>query len=601
MLSFDKPVSDAVASDLNQSKRAQMLRQQAIASGPQGIIASTARGVAGAIPQFMDPINIGSSFIPGVGDARMAAILGQGALAAERFGALRLADGLLNQAARTEATGAVLDATRAGRLVQGSSQGIVGQAALEPLNYGLDQDEHNDWSMGQALGNIAFGGLLGGGLHALIPRARLDAETEPTIQSLMQPLDETQLSNPTTARLEQVSPDTRGSVLNDAVAAVNGDRPNNAESLLQLNEAQNLRDELGRWVQQNDRIQSDQDALLSRAARDDASAQDRAQSQTQAQSVLQQQLDTLRSQHASVSAEAQAARDRWSRGLEDTTPDRIDAIHAEMERAGLPAARRQQLSDELRMLTEGGPTDGHTLEQARTQAQVTGLERQQSRIQKQIARLEKRLNGEPPEAADLTESPAFRAAAARIQSRQDVLHALTHRSLARFARRVGSGASDTDLRTMATRILSGDGSEEAMTQAIRDIQGNRNAPSAYSNPVNDAYVNALRQTADAQGDAANGILRNLSDDDTPEIASARQATDIQTEGAPEVSSPSGSSEDLAQAQAALADVDARITQDLGDEAKAELKEIARERERDEGTAKAFAAAASCMIGRMNNG
>ncbi|MFT8365846.1 MAG: hypothetical protein ABF812_08645 [Gluconobacter cerinus] len=598
VLSFKAGVADSVAADLNGAKRRQMLRQDAIDSGPQGVLASVARGAAGMIPQFMDPINLGASFVPGLGDARMASLLAEGAYTAERFGAGRLADGLLGQAARTEATGATLQATRAGRLLQGASQGAMGQAALEPLNYAFDRDEHNDWSMGQALGDIAFGGVLGGGLHMLAPHARLEDEPEATVQSLNRPPDETQMANPMTARMEAASPDTRGQVTNDAIAALNDDRPNNAESLLQLNEARNLHEELTGWVQQNDRIQSDQDTLLSRTAREDERGKTKAETETARQADLQVQLSRLRDQHQAVTQEAQGLRDNWSRLFEDTTSDRLDAIQAELEQPSLPAARRQDLEAERQMLTDGGTsTADRELEQARTQSQIQGLDQQTKRLQQQINRLQRRV-ADPSDAPDAMAHSAFKAAASRIQSRQDVLHALTHRSLARYARRVQSGMSAPELRDLAGRVLASDNPDEAITGAISDIRSARGPVANHADQVNQAYVDALRRMSDVQGDAANSILRRVQGDDTPEIASARRAAELQTENAPEATSSSVSDE-IAQAEAALSDLDAQISAiSETDGLKNELADISNERQRAEGTAKAYEAATGCMLRNM---
>lgn len=596
-LKFDAPVSSAVAADLNLSKQHQILRQDAIDSGPQNIAASVVRAGAGMLPQFLDPINLGASFVPGLGDARMAAALADGAQMAERYGAGRLADGLLGQAARTEATGATLAATRGGRFLQGASQGIMGQAALEPLNYAFDRDEHNDWSMGQALGNIAFGGALGGGLHMLIPHARLEAEPAVTPESLSQPPSEEQLATPMTARMEAASPDTRGQVMGDAIAAVNEDRPNNSESLLQLNEAQNLRDEVSGWIQQNERVQNEQDTLLNKAAREDARAQAQAETSAARQETVRQQLAALREQHAVAAQETQNLRDALSRNYGDTTPDRVEAIHEELERPGLTTARRQQLEHELQMVTEGGGSAAdRILEQARTQAQIRGMDRRTSALTRQIARLEKRQAAAEHITPDVTATRAFKEAASRIQSRQEVLHALTHRSLARYARRVQSGIADAGLHGLAARILSSENPDEEITSALGQINGQRGQRGVYTDTVNQAYRDALQRMAGAQTDAANDLARSMQREDSPEIASARQASGLQTENAPDAAGPV--SEEMAQAEAALSEVDAQIERLTDDARKKELSDISNERQRAEGTAKAYEAATGCMLRNM---
>lgn len=597
VLSFKSNISDAVASDLNGEKRRQMLREDAISGGPQGVAASVARGAAGMIPQFMDPLNLGVSFVPGLGDARIASLLGEGAVAATRMGAEGIAGALTRQVARTEATGALLGASSPGRLLQGASQGVMGQAALEPLNYAFAREDHNDWSMGQALGDIAFGGVLGGGLHMLASHARLENEPEATTRSLNQPPDEAQMANPMTTRMEAASPDTRGQVINDALAALNEDRPNNAESLLQLNEARNLHEELTGWVQQHERVQSDQDTLLSRAAREDERGRVKSETETARQADLQKQLSQLREQHQSASQEAQGLRDNWSRLFEDTTSDRLDAIQAELEQPALPSSRRQKLEAEHRMLAEGGSLlADRGLEQARTQAQIRGLDQQGKRLQQQINRLERRV-AEPSEAPDAMAQSAFRSAAARIQSRQEVLHALTHRSLARYARRVQSGMSAPELQELAGRVLASDNPDEAITGTINDIRNARGVVADHADHVNQAYVDALRRMSDIQGDAASSILRHIQGGDTPEIASARQATTLHTENAPEATTGSISDE-IAQAEAALANVDASLDQVMDNAGKEELAAIADERQRAEGTAKAYEAATGCMLRNM---
>jgi len=283
--------------------------------------------------------------------------------------------------------------------------------------------------------------------------------------------------------------------------------------------------------------------------------------------------------------------------FEDTTSDRLDAIQAEIEQAALPASRRQDLEAERQMLTEGATSTGdRELEQARTQAQITGLDQQAKRLQSQISRLERRVS-DPSVAPDAMAQSAFKAAASRIQSRQDVLHALTHRSLARYASRVQSGISATGLREMAGRVLTSDNPDEAISGAISDIRSARGPVANHADQVNQAYVDALRQMADVRGDAANNILRNVQGGDSPEIASARQAAWLQTENAPDVSAGSVTDE-LAQAEAALADVDGMLGRATDDASKETLADIAEERKRAEGTAKAYEAATGCMLRNM---
>lgn len=160
-LSFDKPVSDTVASELNAERRARILRQQTITSGPSGMLSGLADFTAGQIPQFLDPINVAASFVPGLGSASISARIGEAAGLAADAGL----DGLSSMAAKVASAnadlGAQLGQTRAGGALMGASQGAAGQAMLEPMNYALDNGEHEDWSMSHALLDLAFGSALG--------------------------------------------------------------------------------------------------------------------------------------------------------------------------------------------------------------------------------------------------------------------------------------------------------------------------------------------------------------------------------------------------------------------------------------------------------
>ena len=92
------------------------------------------------LSQALDPINAASAFIPVVGEARYASWLAD-------------AGGVVGRTA-----------LRAG---VGAAQGAVGQAAIEPLRLGLAAGEQSDYTATDSLLNIAYGGLLGGGLHSV--------------------------------------------------------------------------------------------------------------------------------------------------------------------------------------------------------------------------------------------------------------------------------------------------------------------------------------------------------------------------------------------------------------------------------------------------
>lgn len=116
--------------------REQAARQQVMARANGG---SFGTQVAASISaSLLDPLNIASAFVPVVGEARYAALLGRAA-------------GPLGRAGVRAGVGAV--------------EGAVGAAIIEPLPLlaaGLDQTEYG---LSDSLANIALGGVLGGGLH----------------------------------------------------------------------------------------------------------------------------------------------------------------------------------------------------------------------------------------------------------------------------------------------------------------------------------------------------------------------------------------------------------------------------------------------------
>ena len=112
----------------------------AIARGPGGFIAGASQFGAGLVAQALDPINLAAAFIPVVGEARLARML---------------------EAAGTSAW------SRAGVYAQvGAIEGAVGTAALEPAMHFMASELQEDYTMADSLLNIAFGTLIGGGLHA---------------------------------------------------------------------------------------------------------------------------------------------------------------------------------------------------------------------------------------------------------------------------------------------------------------------------------------------------------------------------------------------------------------------------------------------------
>jgi hypothetical protein len=139
-LKFDSDIAPSVAKGMYDDKRAALMRQSVAARQPSGFI----NGAEGMATDFavnaLDPLTVASSFIPVVGEARYGAWLADAGSALARAG------------------------VRAG---VGAAQGVVGTAPIAALQYGLSKQEQGDMTATDALLNIAYGGILGGGLHAL--------------------------------------------------------------------------------------------------------------------------------------------------------------------------------------------------------------------------------------------------------------------------------------------------------------------------------------------------------------------------------------------------------------------------------------------------
>lgn len=118
------------------------LKRQAILSRAEnsGSTALGRFGITIATP-FLDPLTVGTAFVPVIGPSKYAAML-------EKAGASALA--------------------RAGVRAQvGALEGAVGAAAVEPIIYGAHAQEQADYTLADSLLNIGIGTAFGGGLHTL--------------------------------------------------------------------------------------------------------------------------------------------------------------------------------------------------------------------------------------------------------------------------------------------------------------------------------------------------------------------------------------------------------------------------------------------------
>lgn len=191
-LRFDAPVYEAVAQDLNDRRRAELQRQDILARSAGGLVQGAAQLGVGFVAGLLDPLNVAASLIPVVGEARMARMLEQAGSAAGRA------------AVRAEI---------------GAVQGAIGAAVVEPIIYGVAQQEQADYHATDSLLNIAFGTVLGGGLHVV----------GGAIGDHMKP---GRWMPPVQAVIESRAWPEQEAAMRSAVAAVAEDRPVQAELVL---------------------------------------------------------------------------------------------------------------------------------------------------------------------------------------------------------------------------------------------------------------------------------------------------------------------------------------------------------------------------------
>ena len=148
-LFFKQDEFQSVVDIMVEEKKAERQRQSIIQRGPAGswnpfsagFYVGAAKFGTGLAVSMLDPINIGASFIPVFGQVRFAALAGKYSL-------------------------------RTARLARGAAEGAVGAALVEPLVYSAAKRVQADYGAADSLLNIAFGSILGGGLHVGIGKLR---------------------------------------------------------------------------------------------------------------------------------------------------------------------------------------------------------------------------------------------------------------------------------------------------------------------------------------------------------------------------------------------------------------------------------------------
>lgn len=137
-LTFPGDTPLPVAKSLYDQKIDYLKRQEVLARQQGGFFNRSVQFGVGFVSQALDPLDTAAAFIPVVGEARYAKWLADAGSVAGRAG------------------------VRAG---VGAASGVAGQVPISAARFGLAKESQEDYSAAQALLDIAYGGLLGGGLH----------------------------------------------------------------------------------------------------------------------------------------------------------------------------------------------------------------------------------------------------------------------------------------------------------------------------------------------------------------------------------------------------------------------------------------------------
>lgn len=152
-LTFDRPMNAYAAELMAEQKKAELLRDNIVARGPSDAGTMALQFGAGLLAAAVDPIELGVSLVPGLGQARRLSV---GAAA-----------------------------------LRGAGEAAVINAALEPLYLGASRQMQLDYTLTDALFNVGVGAALGGfmsGGVAAIGRLRGGGVQQPGAEITAQPV-----------------------------------------------------------------------------------------------------------------------------------------------------------------------------------------------------------------------------------------------------------------------------------------------------------------------------------------------------------------------------------------------------------------------------
>ena len=133
-LNFTEDTREGVVDYIVERKNLDNKRANILARGPSGKLAKSFFFLESLGTSFLDPINIGASFVPVVGQAKFASMVAR-------------------------------SGKNIARMKKGFREGLVGNAMVEPIVYGVAKAEQADYGAYDAITNIALGGFIGSAAH----------------------------------------------------------------------------------------------------------------------------------------------------------------------------------------------------------------------------------------------------------------------------------------------------------------------------------------------------------------------------------------------------------------------------------------------------
>lgn len=378
-------------------KQREQKQQAVLARRPKtwgGFATEMAGGLAGSLA---DPVQVAASFIPVVPAAKYAMWLERAGSAGGRA------------------------AVRAG---VGAVEGLAGAAIIEPFVYARAQSLGLDYTAQDSFLNLAFGTVLGGGLH-VVGGAIHDRFTGA--------YDDAPRFDP---------PDA---VSREALQqALISDGSVNVAPLFDEHAARAAVADIGRLRRQLDVVVREEDTALGAAFRSD---------RADVKAAASDRIAALRDEIAGLERDIASARERAATSIDDVTPTRIAAISRELA-GDIPAKRRADLEAEQRLLTEGAPRTRaeEELAKGRAEAEAAALEKAKARAEKALKAEQDRLG--KAAATETKGDAALAAAGKRTASRRDDVERLTARAVRRWAATVGEQIDNAKAADIAARLLA---------------------------------------------------------------------------------------------------------------------------------------------------